>query len=59
MTAQAAQSMQRGNAKNIPEEPGRVFLPYQHRWIDDHSRLKLMQKARQIGISWATAYGAD
>lgn len=48
----------RGAAKNIPEDPDRVFLSYQDRWVDDHSRLKLMEKSRQIGISWATAYGA-
>jgi len=48
----------KGNAKNIPDTPNRVFLPYQQRWIDDHSRLKLMEKSRQIGISWGTAYGA-
>lgn len=47
-----------GKAKNIPENPKRIFLPYQQRWIDDHSRLKLMEKSRQIGISWGTAYGA-
>jgi len=33
-----------------------MFLPFQRRWIDDTSRLKLMEKARQIGVSWATAY---
>lgn len=49
---------QKGNAKNVPKDRERVFLPYQQRWIDDHSRLKLMEKSRQIGISWATAYGA-
>ncbi len=32
------------------------FLPYQARWIADESRLKLMEKSRQIGISWSTAY---
>ena len=47
-----------GAAKNIPENPDKVFLLYQQRWIDDHSRLKLMEKSRQIGISWGTAYGA-
>ena len=47
-----------GNAKNIPDRPDKVFLLYQQRWIDDHSRLKLMEKSRQIGISWGTAYGA-
>ena len=32
------------------------FLPYQSRWIKDSSRLKLMEKSRQIGLSWASAY---
>ncbi len=45
-----------GRAKCIPKEPGRVFLPYQQKWIDDMSRLKIMEKSRQIGISWGTAY---
>lgn len=44
-----------GNAKCIPVNRERRFLPYQDAWIDDQSLLKLMEKARQIGISWATA----
>ncbi len=32
-------------------------MPYQQRWVDDESRLKLMEKSRQIGISWGTAFG--
>lgn len=36
--------------------PDTFFLPYQARWINDTSRLKLMEKGRQIGLSWATAY---
>lgn len=32
------------------------FLSYQTRWIKDNARLKLMEKARQIGLSWGTAY---
>lgn len=32
------------------------FLSYQAKWIKDDSRLKLMEKSRQIGISWSTAY---
>jgi phage FluMu gp28-like protein len=32
------------------------FLPYQRRWIEDQSRLKLMEKSRQIGMSWTAAY---
>ncbi|HJW23796.1 MAG TPA: terminase family protein [Rhodocyclaceae bacterium] len=49
----------RGNAKVIPANPEGIFLPYQGRWIKDDSRLKLMEKARQIGLSWSTAYAAD
>lgn len=33
-----------------------LFLPYQQRWIADTSRIKLMEKSRQIGLSWSTAY---
>ncbi len=47
-----------GNARVIPANPGAIFLPYQGRWIADESRLKLMRKSRQIGISWSTAYAA-
>lgn len=32
------------------------FLPYQRAWIEDRSRIKLMEKSRQIGLSWSTAY---
>ncbi|MDR1458427.1 MAG: terminase family protein, partial [Puniceicoccales bacterium] len=38
---------------NISEK---FFLPYQSRWINDDSRLKIMEKSRQIGISMASAY---
>jgi phage FluMu gp28-like protein len=34
------------------------FLPYQNRWINDTSRLKIMEKSRQIGISFCTAFSA-
>jgi len=34
----------------------KYFLPYQRQWILDSSPLKLMQKSRQIGISYADAY---
>lgn len=34
------------------------FLPYQSAWITDQSRIKIMEKSRQIGMSLATAYGA-
>lgn len=32
------------------------FLPYQTAWIKDKSRRKIIEKARQIGLSWATSY---
>ena len=34
------------------------FLPYQVRWIRDDARIKIMEKSRQIGLSWSTAYRA-
>ena len=43
-------------AKNRPELEMGIFLPYQWRWIQDRSRIKLVEKSRQIGFSWATAY---
>ena len=49
----------KGRAKCIPKDPDAVFLPFQSKWIKDSSRIKLMEKSRQIGISWSTAYGAD
>lgn len=49
----------KGRAKCIPKDPDAVFLPFQSKWIKDSSRIKLMEKSRQIGISWSTAYAAD
>lgn len=49
----------KGNARVIPAEPDAIFLPYQSAWIADASRLKLMEKGRQIGLSWSTAYACD
>lgn len=48
----------RGKARNKPKQPDALFLPFQARWVKDDARLKLMEKSRQIGISWATAYKA-
>lgn len=49
----------KGNALCIPANPEGIFLPFQSNWIMDNSRLKLMEKSRQIGLSWSTAYAAD
>jgi len=46
----------RGRAKVIPSDHS-VLLPYQARWAADESRLKIAEKARQIGWTWATAFG--
>jgi phage FluMu gp28-like protein len=32
------------------------FLPYQRKWIGDNSPLKLIEKSRQIGLTFADAY---
>jgi phage FluMu gp28-like protein len=48
----------KGRAKAIPKDRDAVFLPFQSAWIKDESRLKLMEKSRQIGLSWAAAYAA-
>lgn len=32
-----------------------VLLPYQQRWISDTSNVKVIEKSRQIGITWAEA----
>lgn len=49
----------KGNAKCIPANRDAIFLPFQSKWIKDDSRLKLMEKGRQIGLSWSTAYACD
>ena len=45
-----------GRAKNIPAA-GTLLLPYQAAWVKDEARLKIAEKSRQIGWTWATAYG--
>ena len=44
-----------GRAKIIPDK-NVLLLPYQRRWVQDAGRIKIMEKSRQIGISWASAY---
>lgn len=45
-----------GNARCIPADKKAIFLPFQSRWINDGSRLKLAEKSRQIGWTWSSAY---
>lgn len=35
---------------------GDYFLPYQAKWIEDLSRLKIVEKSRRIGMTYAQAY---
>jgi len=46
---------QPGKAKVRPGKA--LLLPFQAAWVQDKSRLKLAEKSRQIGWTWATAYG--
>lgn len=45
-----------GKAKCALENIDALMLPYQAAWVRDRSRIKLVEKSRQIGFSWATAY---
>ncbi len=36
----------------------RSLLPYQRRWVADGTQLKIVEKSRRIGLSWAEAYDA-
>ena len=33
-----------------------ALLPYQQRWLADPAQVKVMEKSRRIGVSFATAY---
>lgn len=48
-----------GNAKILPPDPNAALLPFQARWVNDNNRLKLAEKSRQIGWSWASAYACS
>lgn len=43
-----------GRAKIIPGPA--LLLPFQSAWVNDRSRIKLGEKSRQIGWSWAASY---
>jgi phage FluMu gp28-like protein len=44
------------NPLQIPEADTTYFLPYQLRWLDDNTPLKIMEKSRQIGMTYVDAY---
>ena len=33
-----------------------VLLPYQARWVVDKAQVKVVEKSRRIGLTWAQAY---
>lgn len=43
-----------GALRNVPD----VLLPYQQTWIADTSQVKVCEKSRRIGLSWAEAADA-
>lgn len=44
-----------GAGTATPGEPiNNILYPYQKRWVQDRARLKIADKGRQIGLSWAT-----
>jgi phage FluMu gp28-like protein len=45
----------KGRAKNIPARDT-FLLKYQARWVNDPALMRLMEKSRRTGISFATAY---
>ncbi|HEV2349025.1 MAG TPA: terminase family protein [Terriglobia bacterium] len=49
----AAASARAGALGRAPLPPVLALLPYQRRWIEDDSPLKIVVKARQIGYSFA------
>ncbi|MGX2951601.1 terminase large subunit domain-containing protein [Ursidibacter sp. B-7004-1] len=41
--------------KFIPFDPNELLLGYQKRWIADESQLKIAEKSRRTGLTWAEA----
>lgn len=42
-------------AQLVQEESQAALLPYQQRWLADTSQLKVAEKSRRIGLTWAEA----
>jgi phage FluMu gp28-like protein len=45
----------KGDAASYGPRTPPVLLPYQQRWIADESPLKIAEKSRRIGLTWAEA----
>ncbi len=55
MSQNATKLRKAGKAKCVPAK-NTLLLPYQAAWVKDNSRLKLAEKSRQIGWTWAHGY---
>ena len=42
----------------MAESPASILLPYQRRWIADCAAVKVCEKSRRVGITWAEAADA-
>lgn len=51
MNERARQLVPNTAAADVPA----ALMPYQQRWIADPANLKLMEKGRRTGITWAEA----
>jgi phage FluMu gp28-like protein len=45
-------------APDSPDAPPPVLLPYQQAWIADEAQLKVWEKSRRVGATWAEAADA-
>lgn len=44
-----------GSPATAGNAPPAALLPYQQRWIADESQLKIAEKSRRVGLTWAEA----
>lgn len=41
-----------GLNKNVISASQKYFLPYQQRWLNDNSKVKIWEKSRRIGATY-------
>lgn len=51
-------AVKQANQRLIPFDPNELLLGYQKRWIADESPLKIAEKSRRTGLTWAEASDA-
>lgn len=55
MSTDLIQQLPGGDAARYTAEAPPALLPYQQRWVQDQSQLKVGEKSRRIGLTWAEA----